>query len=189
MIRYASLVLLCLTLTSPVAAELPDDPTLEELKQIASMSHSPKLSAPQLRVYPSARKYQIRATMHIPQRDPASIEMDADEKWVDGRYIVSSFRFPDADEITQMIVTYDAGSHCYRKWVIGPDRIGETMIGTRVGDSRTISWASRPPENDEDKPLVVSQEAHTDKSTEWSELHIKEGRIIARVVGKAVASQ
>ena len=188
MARFIVLLLIGLAARSAIA-ELPAAPTLAELQEIADGAHSPELTVPQLRIYPAIRKYHIRATMHRPEAEPAKLEMDAAEKWVDGRFIVSSFRFPWAEEMTHMIVTYDEEHGCYRKWVISSKSIDETMVGTRVGKARTISWVSLS-DREEGNALIVSQETHTDTSTEWSEVHLDgENQVVARVKVRAVSAQ
>lgn len=178
-------LLLALCITSSSLAELPKEPSLEELQQLAAKEHSPKLELVELGIYPAGRKYRIRATMTPASEKPITIAMDADEKWVDGKYIVTVFQFPGAEEPTHMVVTFDGD--CYRKWVFDSESIGEEMVGTRIGTTRTVSWASVGKE--EDRLLVVSQETHTDTSTEWSEVHFKEKRVMVKVKGKAVVAK
>lgn len=185
-LSWSLFIVLCLPAFA--RAELPSDPSLAELEAIAGRPHLPQLSAPELRIYPVARKYRVSATRQVPDGEAATVELDADEKWVDGRYIVSFLKFPGLDEPVRMVVAYDAENHCYRKWVFSSKGIGEAALGTRVGTSRTVSWVS-PPVKERGHLLVVSQEAHTDRTTEWSELHWKDGRIVARVHGKATAAE
>lgn len=183
MLRQLCNCVIVLSLVATAHAELPGNPELEELKAIAAKPHTDKLTLGELRIYPRARRYEIKATMHRPNQDPDSIEMPCDEKWVDGKYIVSTFTFPGASSRTTMIVTFDQESACFRKWVFADSPDYGTMLGTRVGQSRSVAWANIP---DEKSPnFVLSQESHTDTSTEWSELHIQDGIVVGRVVGKA----
>jgi hypothetical protein len=184
--QYVSPILqlgIVLSVVATVHAELPTNPDLDELKAIAAKPHSDKLALDELRIYPNARLYTIKATMHRPKRDPDSIEMPCAEKWVDGKYIVSTFTFPGAPEPTTMIVTFDKAAKCYRKWVFSSSALSDTMLGTRAGKSRSVAWGSVP--NEKNPHFVVGHESHTDTTTEWSDLHIQDGEVVRRIVGKA----
>ena len=183
MFRQLCSYCIVLCFVSAAHAELPADPDLDELKAIAAKPHKAELTLDELHIYPCARRYSIKGTMYRPEQVPHSIEMPCDEKWVDGKYIVSTFTFPGAPEATTMIVTFDKEAACYRKWVFNSSAKDGTMIGTRVGQSRSVAWGSIP---DEKSPnLVVSQESHSDVSTEWSDIHIRDGKVVGRVAGKA----
>lgn len=176
-----------LFVTADVSADFPADPTLDDLKKIAAKPHSLELKLDELKIYPAIRNLQVKATVIFADGQPIESEFNAFDKWVDGKYVVSTFRVPENNEDVWMVVTFDQESEIYRKWVFTDDAIVVTMVGTRVGDTRTISWGSITSEEDSAMRLIISQETHTDDATQWNEIHLIDGRVRMRNQGRATA--
>jgi len=183
------LLVACATLLAFASLAIADDDhekIATKVEAIAAKPHSPKLTVDALKVYPPAGKYRAQLTIHAngETHQPEPVEMHM--KWVDGQYVVFTIHLQEVDRPVQMVVSYDKKVGVYRKWILAPDGWIFTAIGTRAGDTRTISWVGKMPSGEgEGEVLFLGQEHYTDNKSVWSDLYIKNGKVTRRDNGVA----
>ncbi len=188
--RLLTVLITCLTLFIAALPTLADDTKLDvdAIRAIVLKPHSPKLTVKALDIYPVGRRFRVEVK-HMPTEGdaPETKPFDITEKWVDGKYIVSTIPLPDVNKTLYMVVTFDKKTNTYRKFVMDPDGNVHRSVGIRHGDKRVISWSG--PLTDEGPAglgtLLVGQEHFTDTTVVWTETLFIDGELVFRQEGKA----
>ncbi|MFU8893746.1 MAG: hypothetical protein ACNA8L_08970 [Luteolibacter sp.] len=156
-----------------------------EIQNIAAQPHDRNNLIEALAIYPDAREYRI-----IVKSGPSIAQlregppMQAKEKVVQGRYIVSEMKLPGMEQPMIMVVTYDKATDAFKKWVLLPDNSIFSSTGVADIPRRTIAWSSDRP-NGNPPVDVISIETHTDDKTIWKETMLHDGNVTRIVHGTA----
>lgn len=179
---------LCLLLVQVGRAE---DLTAEQVKDLAGKPDDRSSVPEALRLYPVASEYEVLVRVWQPgQKEKAqkSPKITAREKLVEGKYLVSTFRPPSLDADFIMVVFHDAGEDVYKKYVLVPDGTFAQSVGTRVGDSRSMSWVTVGPKEAADT-VVLTHEEHSEGETKWRAITMRKGKVASIEEGTAVVTK
>jgi hypothetical protein len=161
----------------------------EDIKALAEAPDNRDGVPEALKIYPAATEYEIKVKLWQPGNDPTHPDaVVAREKLVKGKYLVSTFQPPGLTSDLIMVVFHDEEDDCYKKYVLLPDHTMGKSIGTRVGDSRSISWVSESGKGD-GRTVVLTQEVYSDKDTRWREIHVRDGKVVGIQEGTAVVTK
>ena len=167
-----------------IAPSFAMDPS--ELRKIAAEAHDRENLLIELRVFPEAREYKVKAKSGKPGEKPVEgPELIATEKTVRGRYIVSESPLAGAEGKMLMVVTYDKELGVFKKWILLPDNTLSSSTG--LGDifRRCIAWTSDAMPGKE-APQTLALETHTSDKTIWKETVIEGGKVV--MTGEGVAT-
>ena len=156
----------------------------KQILELAGKPHSRENLLPELKIFPEGREFKVEMTLYNKGEDPRDIENRIIEKVVEGRYLVSSWRFPGAGSDTVMVITFDPMADVYRKWTLlalpdGSERL-DKAIGATIEGSRAISWA-----NAETATVrVLTLEHYQDTRMSWTVIYLTPaGDVLRRGVG------
>ncbi len=181
-LRFAFLFgwMLLMAVACPVHSQV-SELSADDIKALEAKDHSPQLKLEELKVFPAIRKYEAKGLTTSAKGEKRKYgPVTSEEKWVDGRYIVTTVHIPNAAPMI-IVVTYDRESLTYRKWTLWPTGLVMPGIGMRDGDGRTLSWSSTLAVNDGPMWHIVSQETHADKQTSWTEVMFINGKFWQRI--------
>lgn len=161
----------------------------EAIREIAGKPHSRENLIEELKVYPDAREYKIKMRSGKTAKEmEAAPEQLAQEKTVEGRYLVSTVALPNELGDLIMVVNYDKNTDTFRKWVLLPN--GAVGASTGVADfkTRTIAWASDLlPGGPRSRTLSI--ESHSDEGSTWKETIFQDGKVVTVMQGEAVKTK
>ena len=165
---------------------------VETFRAIVLKPHSPKLTIKALEIYPVGRRFRVELKIIPAEGDPPDNKpFDITEKWVDGKYIVTTIPLPDQNKTMYMINTFDGKTNTYRKFVMDPDGNVSRYVGIRHGDKRALSWTGPLTEDGaaDHATLMVGQEHFTDDTAVWTEAFFVQGKLVFRQEGKATVTE
>jgi len=167
-------------------AALAADFDAAHVRKLADQPDDRSSVAAEMRLFPSASEYDIEFTATGPGREPYQTPViKATERLVQGKYLVTRFRPPDAADDLIMVVFYDQSERCYKKFVLAPDGTVSSSIGTRTGDSRSLSWVTQV----DGERVILCQEQHGDEQVTWREVFIMNGKVVQIVDGVATITK
>lgn len=168
--------------------------SIERLNEIIESNHDGKPLIGALQIYPKAREYSIAITNRSPDGQTSTGTTKAFEKWVEGRYIISEPDSRSPETSFTMIVEYDGDQELYKKYIVAGGEIVGYSVGTRIGDTRSVSWTDLSPTKFERRWDNLTTETHTDESTTWISVTFVNGQLQntekgVATVTKAVGSE
>jgi len=137
----------------------------------------------------NAKKYRGRVVVLTAEGQshyPKPFEIN--EKWVDGKWVVSSSEaadFPGKDKLTVQLMTYDAESKRFIRYTKQP-AMDETPtliikeIGMQVGDTRSIEWKSGMTPDGLGSNV---KETYTDTGVSWKGIYTEKGKYKMTLTG------
>ena len=180
------LTALCLTLLAAPTCFALD---AEAIREIAEKPHNRENLLRQLLVYTDAREYEISMKHGLPGEEMKVVpKISAVEHVVDGKYVVTKLKLPQAEEPLTMIVTFDTNDGVYRKYVLLPDGAVSEAIGTAAPNVRSISWLISD-QTDDGHIQVLTNEIHSPEKRWWSEVGMKDGKVTYRSEGVALKTK
>ncbi len=117
--------------------------TVAELKQILNGRETETFTHAAMQIYPKNQNWLATAkvTGHNGNILESERRFTAQEKRIDGQYLVTTLRRPDLKKPIHSVVTYHPSTHCYARWVFTD---GSTKpiasIGLAVPGGRTVAW-------------------------------------------------
>lgn len=179
--RPIQLLLLSLLVTLPSAFALDK----EAINALLNKPHSRKNLIPELKIYTDIRKFEVEVTFHPADGDAvAGDSVIADEKVVEGRYVVSEWD-GGAGKLV-MVVTYDQKKQVYLKYVLLPDGNVHPSVGISPEGSRAIAWRQSV---EGGAVQVHSFEQHSDKGVTWTEIVRIDEKVLNVIRGTARAAK
>lgn len=164
--------------------------TAEQMKKIIALPDNAQPLPKPLAIYPRASEYRATATVQTPDGAEQKMpEIVIREKFVDGGYIVSSFRPPNFPGDIHMAVYYDKAQGVYRKTILAPDGSVTHSTGVIHDTPRLVAWVTQMTPEVGDPATVIAQEHHGDKQSTWKEVFIVKGKVVQTVVGKATVTK
>jgi hypothetical protein len=147
----------------------------EDIRRIAAGTDERSAIAPAMRVFPAVRAFEIVVKSGPPGGDiHQTPNIRASEKMVTSKYLVTQMPHAEGHGEIVMVVFHDEAQHCYKKFVLLPDNTVLRSVGTREGESRTLSWiAEIDPER-----RVLTQEHHNEEKVTWRALYIEHGEVV-----------
>ena len=183
------LIVFCLAIFSrPLFSEetQTDTEKAELVKKVLEISKKEASEdiAEKMKIYPNFKKYMVTMKYTSAEGDTSEpLRLIATEKYVDEKYLVSTFRYPNADFDCYMVVFYDEEKRCYVKWYYQTNI--ESVItshGITQKESRTISWAGLDcPEGN----VYLGLTTHTDTGTTWVGAEYQDGKLVYQSEGIA----
>ncbi len=159
--------------------------SLERLEEIIASEHDDTALPAELQVYPKARQYDIEVTLSTPEGKEFRAKARANEKWVAGKYIVSEILPEGPGPKYLMVVEYDRSESVYKKYVMHSGAINGYQVGTRIPNTRCISWIDLSPSKIGANIDNLTIDTHSDLKTTWRSIYFRDGLIERLEMGVA----
>ena len=156
----------------------------EKLIKIVDSLKTTELTLKELEIYPKASKYNCSIEIHnLEKNESADIEKTAvaQQKIIDGKYIVITVTLPKNHGQFHYIITFDKQSQTYIKWRFSKQsKEVNRFIGLAEIKSKTIQWTIKP----QNGVVWVTFDKFTEKQIHFVEIVYKDGTAVTRFEGK-----
>ncbi len=149
-----------------------EDLSEEQLKEIVAKPHSPKLTVEALKIFPPGRFFLLVREYSNPSGGGKSkLWGQWEQKWVDGKYIVSNEEYGGFAQKGQRILFYDEKSERYVQYFLTAKQIVFRAEGIRIDDSRAIVWKQKFVDPQYGVYDTLSTYSNTNGATVWHSIY------------------
>jgi hypothetical protein len=177
MMKYLCVLLTVISLSLP-AAEI----TVEQYKKILVGKVTQKVSK-EMQFFPMFKDCQVSVELNSPGREPFKGENKGTEKYIDGKYIVSTITFPNGVTLTS-ILSWDEKLKTYCQWNLTPDGGLWSFTAKTIKDNKkSLQWSGKSNKTGE---TYIGTVTYGPKKVTWQGKYFKEGSFLFSEKGMAV---